>query len=135
MELIYDLSQIDIVAKKIIECATSKTILFYGDLGAGKTTLIKSLVSNIGSDDIVSSPTFSIINEYTSLNNESIFHFDLYRLKDENEAFDMGIDEYLDKSCWKFIEWPEKINIFNEMEVHSANIVSIKENKRKLNFI
>lgn len=135
MELIYDLSQIDIVAKKIIECATSKTILFYGDLGAGKTTLIKSLVSNIGSDDIVSSPTFSIINEYTSLNNESIFHFDLYRLKDENEAFDMGIDEYLDKSCWKFIEWPEKINIFKEMEVHSANIVSIKENKRKLNFI
>ena len=135
MEITYDLSAINDVAKQLIESATHKIILFYGDLGAGKTTLIKSLVEQLGSNDTVSSPTFSILNEYLGKNDESILHFDLYRLKTEDEAYDLGIEEYLQRDCWKFIEWPERINIFDQYDVHSAKIISLNENSRCLYFI
>ncbi|MFI8379799.1 tRNA (adenosine(37)-N6)-threonylcarbamoyltransferase complex ATPase subunit type 1 TsaE [Leeuwenhoekiella sp. NPDC079379] len=135
MEITYNLSAISEVAEQILSSANHKTILFYGDLGAGKTTLIKSLVKQLGSNDTVSSPTFSILNEYLGVNEESILHFDLYRLKTEDEAYDLGIEEYLQRDCWKFIEWPERINIFDDYDVHSAKIISLNEEGRKLNFI
>ena len=134
MELTYDLTQVDEVADSILKHAEHKIILFHGDLGAGKTTLIKSLVSKLGSEDTVSSPTFSIVNEYATTDNNVILHFDLYRLNSEEEAYDIGIEEYLERDCWKFIEWPERINIFNTFAVHSATIISVNENLRRLKF-
>ena len=134
MELTYDLTQVDDVADSILKHSEHKIILFHGDLGAGKTTLIKSLVSKLGSEDTVSSPTFSIVNEYATTDNNVILHFDLYRLNSEEEAFDIGIEVYLERDCWKFIEWPERINIFNTFAVHSATIISVNENLRRLKF-
>ena len=96
-------------APKIISYAdTNKIFLFYGDMGAGKTTLIKSLCAAVGVTDEVTSPTFSIVNEYESLEGP-VFHFDFYRLKDFNEALDMGYEEYFYSGNYCFIEWPEKI--------------------------
>lgn len=77
-------------------------------MGAGKTTLIKEVISLMGSDDETSSPTFSIVNEYET-DWGKVFHFDLYRIKSESEAFDFGIEEYLDSDAYCFIEWPDKI--------------------------
>lgn len=135
MEYIYELNQIDEVAQHIIAQLKYPTILFYGDLGAGKTTLIKALVKALGSDDSVSSPTFSLINEYKTRDGDTIYHLDLYRLKEENEAYDIGIEEILDSGSLKFIEWPQKINNLIDNNVHSAKISSINESKRKLEFI
>ena len=105
-----NLEQIPGLAKEILEYSSPhKKFLFYADMGVGKTTLIKELSLQLGVTDVVSSPTFSIVNEYISSSNEKIYHFDFYRLKDENEAFDMGYEEYFFGDDYCFIEWPEKI--------------------------
>ena len=135
MEYTYALDQIDEVAEALIKNLKFSTILFYGDLGAGKTTLIKTLVKRLGSADNVSSPTFSLINEYKTDAGASIFHLDLYRLKDENEAYDLGIEELLETDSLKLIEWPQKINSLLNNEVHSARIFSTKDNVRTLKFL
>lgn len=135
MEYTYALDQIDEVAEALIKNLKFSTILFYGDLGAGKTTLIKTLVKRLGSADNVSSPTFSLINEYKTDAGASIFHLDLYRLKDENEAYDIGIEELLETDSLKLIEWPQKINSLLDDEVHSARIFSTKDNVRTLKFL
>ena len=135
MEYTYALDQIDEVAEALIKNLKFSTILFYGDLGAGKTTLIKALVKRLGSADNVSSPTFSLINEYKTDAGASIFHLDLYRLKDENEAYDIGIEELLETDSLKLIEWPQKINSLLDDEVHSARIFSTKDNVRTLKFL
>ncbi|PZD78325.1 tRNA (adenosine(37)-N6)-threonylcarbamoyltransferase complex ATPase subunit type 1 TsaE [Mesonia sp. K7] len=109
MELDYSLREIEDVAKTIIENASSKTLLFYGDLGAGKTTLIKTIVCLLGSDDIVTSPTFSLVNEYKN-KKEIMYHFDFYRIENEDEAYDIGFEEYFTSGKWLFIEWPENIS-------------------------
>ncbi|WBL23683.1 MULTISPECIES: tRNA (adenosine(37)-N6)-threonylcarbamoyltransferase complex ATPase subunit type 1 TsaE [unclassified Zunongwangia] len=108
MELKYHLSEIDKAIEFILKNTTSKTILFYGEMGAGKTTLIKKLVNKLSIEDRVSSPTFSLVNEYKS-ETETVFHFDFYRIDEENEAYDIGFDDYLEQPGWKFIEWPQKI--------------------------
>ena len=134
MNIEYGLNEVDKVAQKIIEESRYKIVLFEGNLGAGKTTLIKSLVKALGSTEYVSSPTFSILNEYQTANGEPIYHMDLYRLKNEHEAFDLGLDEILENDFWKFIEWPDKINNLIGSEYHSAKIISTKENFRLLEF-
>ena len=106
LELDYLIEDIDTVAKQILDHVSSKTVLFYGEMGAGKTTLIKSLVKLLGSDDDVSSPTFSIVNDYRTKSN-SIYHFDLYRISDEEEALNFGFEDYLNTPNWVFIEWPQ----------------------------
>jgi tRNA threonylcarbamoyladenosine biosynthesis protein TsaE len=78
-------------------------------MGVGKTTLIKALSKELGVQDPTSSPTFSLVNEYKTSNNEFVYHFDVYRLKTEEEALDMGIDDYLFSGSWCFIEWAERI--------------------------
>lgn len=93
----------------ILEAATSKTLLFYGSMGVGKTTLIKELAKQLGVTDYLSSPTFSLVNEYETETNEMLYHFDFYRLKNEEEALDIGFEEYLSTNSWVLIEWPDKI--------------------------
>lgn len=95
-------------ASEVISFSNNYRIfLFYGDMGAGKTTLIKSLCEQLGVTDVVTSPTFSIVNEYAGT--EKIYHFDFYRLKNQAEALDLGYEEYFYSGAYCFIEWPEKI--------------------------
>ena len=104
----YNLKDISLAVDFIIKNTTSKTLLFNGVMGSGKTTLIKALVNRLGSTDNVSSPTFSIVNEY-KLNGSTIFHFDFYRIENEFEALDIGVEDYMSKNNWCFLEWAEKI--------------------------
>lgn len=108
MEITYGLHDLEVVAKQIIKNVNSKTLLFYGDMGVGKTTLIKALVKALGSLDVASSPTFSIVNEYEATN-FMIYHFDLYRIQDIDEAYNFGIEDYLYSNNWSIIEWPDVI--------------------------
>src|SRR5471030_1127233 len=97
------------VASEIIAfAADTRIFLFYGEMGAGKTTLIKSLCESLGTTETVTSPTFSIVNEYIG-EGHKIYHFDFYRLKNQTEALDMGYEEYFYSDAYCFIEWPEKI--------------------------
>lgn len=109
MEIIFSLEEIDLVAKKILSQNPEKVILFNGNMGVGKTTLIKAIAKELGITDATSSPTFSLVNEYLITTNKYLYHFDVYRLKHETEALDMGIEEYLYSGNWCFIEWAENI--------------------------
>ena len=105
-----NLEELPKIAKEILEYSSPhKKFLFYAEMGVGKTTLIKELSLQLGVTDVVSSPTFSIVNEYATSSNCRIYHFDFYRLKDEKEAFDMGYEEYFFGDNYCFIEWPERI--------------------------
>ena len=106
MVIHYTLNDVEAVAKTLLETVDSKIILFEGEMGVGKTTLIKTLIKLLGSNDVVSSPTFSIVNEYLA-KNQSIFHFDLYRIESEDELYDFGIDTYIYNDNFVFVEWPE----------------------------
>ncbi|MDX5583394.1 MAG: tRNA (adenosine(37)-N6)-threonylcarbamoyltransferase complex ATPase subunit type 1 TsaE [Aureibaculum sp.] len=117
----YTLKQLPQIAQQIIDVSSKKTLLFYGSMGVGKTTLIKEIVKQLGVDDVVSSPTFSLVNEYQSRNGETIYHFDFYRIHSEEEALDIGIEDYFYNNDWCFIEWPEKVkNLLplNAVEIH-----------------
>lgn len=119
-----DLKKLPDIAKQILEHSThKKKFLFYADMGVGKTTLIKELSLHLGVSDIVSSPTFSIVNEYKTCRDRKVYHFDFYRIEDEEEALDIGYEEYISSDSYCFIEWPEKIpNLIEEDMV----IVKIK---------
>jgi tRNA threonylcarbamoyladenosine biosynthesis protein TsaE len=106
----FDLEQINAVARQVIEACTYETIwLFEGSMGAGKTTLIKAICHELGVLNTVQSPTFSIVNEYLTQQGDTIYHFDCYRLKNRAEAYDIGVEEYLDSGSVCMIEWPDKI--------------------------
>ncbi|GFZ85228.1 tRNA (adenosine(37)-N6)-threonylcarbamoyltransferase complex ATPase subunit type 1 TsaE [Aquaticitalea lipolytica] len=125
MEITYNIQDITTVAEAVIKQLTSKTILMYGDMGVGKTTFIKSFVKALKSDDDVTSPTFSIVNEYVTPS-DKVFHFDLYRIKDENEALQFGIEDYLYSNNWIIIEWPDRIE---NLYPNNANTITITQNK------
>ncbi|SOC80065.1 tRNA threonylcarbamoyladenosine biosynthesis protein TsaE [Salinimicrobium sediminis] len=131
MEVSYLLSEIEVVAHELLEKSKSKTILFYGEMGAGKTALIKALLKSLGAEDIGSSPTFSLVNVYDTPNG-TVNHFDFYRIKDESEAWDIGFEEYLDSGAWNFIEWPQKIENFIEEEHQKVEILVQENEIRKL---
>ncbi len=108
MDITYSLDDVDTIAKKIIEAVDSKIIVLHGDMGVGKTTLVKSIANALGSKDVVSSPTFSIVNEY-EISDGLLYHFDLYRIDNLEDAFNFGIEDYLYSEHWMVIEWPELI--------------------------
>ena len=116
----YALEELQKVAKEVIQSAKNKVLLFYGEMGVGKTTLIKEIVKQLGSQDNVSSPTFSLVNEYHTVSGEKVYHFDFYRINNENEALDMGAEEYFYSDCWCLIEWPEKVK--NLVPLNSVTI-------------
>jgi tRNA threonylcarbamoyladenosine biosynthesis protein TsaE len=108
---------------------TSKVILFYGHMGAGKTTFIHHLCNVLQVLDDVSSPTYSIVNEYLTQTDETIYHFDFYRLKSEIEAYDLGYEDYLYSGNLCLIEWPEKIASLLPDEVIEFHINGIGDNR------
>ncbi|HEY4628112.1 MAG TPA: tRNA (adenosine(37)-N6)-threonylcarbamoyltransferase complex ATPase subunit type 1 TsaE [Flavobacterium sp.] len=110
MEITFSLDEINTVARQILGQNPKKVILFHGEMGVGKTTLIKALAKELGVNEVTSSPTFSLVNEYQTNDNQIVYHFDFYRLNNEIEALDMGADEYLYSGNWCFIEWAEKIS-------------------------
>jgi tRNA threonylcarbamoyladenosine biosynthesis protein TsaE len=102
--------ELNAAASELLKFAENvKIFLFEGDMGAGKTTLIKSLCSELGMKEMASSPTYSIVNEYEYTNGK-IYHFDFFRIRTQNEAFDIGFEEYLASGEFCFIEWPQKIS-------------------------
>ncbi|WP_412985134.1 tRNA (adenosine(37)-N6)-threonylcarbamoyltransferase complex ATPase subunit type 1 TsaE [Pontimicrobium sp. IMCC45349] len=133
MELNFDINSIEEVAKSILEKAKSKTILFYGEMGVGKTTLINELVKQLGGLMDTSSPTFSIVNEY-EIKDDIVYHFDFYRIEDEYEALDLGIEEYFYSNRWVFIEWPEKIDVLLPENVGILRLKLNKNGTRNLSF-
>jgi tRNA threonylcarbamoyladenosine biosynthesis protein TsaE len=121
-------------AKQLINFAgAEKIFLFYGDMGAGKTTFIKSLCAALGVGESVTSPTFSIVNEYQRANTR-IYHFDFYRLKNETEALDLGYEEYFYSGNYCFIEWPEKISGLLPAHYIRIDMQVLDDNERLLTF-
>ena len=109
----YSLDRIDEVARQLLQAAgEQKVLVFRGQMGAGKTTLIKSIAKALQVIDPVSSPTFGIVNEYHTHSQELVFHFDFYRLEDPLEALDIGIEEYFYSGNYCLLEWAEKIGQF-----------------------
>jgi|TARA_B110000444_G_scaffold260695_1_gene308749 tRNA threonylcarbamoyladenosine biosynthesis protein TsaE len=132
MELIYSKNNIQKASKFIIECCNSSNYFFKGVVGAGKTTLIKGVCKEIQVVDNVTSPTFSIINEYRTFDRNNVYHMDLFRLKDEKEINELGIIEYFNNENIVIIEWPEiLLNNFN-LNHSIIKIIYINEMQRKL---
>jgi len=128
----YKLDEIKKIVPEIFKNLDSKILLFDGPMGSGKTTLIKEMVRYLGSEDEASSPTFSIVNEYKTPENK-IYHFDLYRLEDEIEALDFGIEEYFDdNNAWIFIEWPQIIAPFIPQNSQKIRIIVKNSNTRRI---
>ena len=121
----YNLKDISLAADFILKNATCKTLIFNGVMGSGKTTLIKALVNRLGSTDNVSSPTFSIVNEYNA-NGSTVFHFDFYRIENEYEALDIGVEDYMSQNNWCFLEWAEKIP---NLIPNNVNYINFKESE------
>jgi len=108
--LIKDKKHLPSAAKHLLEYTSGKKLLaFYGSMGSGKTTIIKAVCRVLGAEDIVSSPTFTLVNEYKTSGGEFLYHIDFYRIKKKEEVFDFGIEEYFYSGSYCFIEWPELI--------------------------
>ena len=115
-------SELELAATSLLGLINDNNIIcFYGSMGVGKTTFIKEICKKLGVEDVVSSPTFSIINEYLTENDESVYHFDFYRIEKEEEAFDIGYEEYFYQGNLCLIEWPEKIS-----SIIPKNIVKVQ---------
>ena len=130
MEIVFTLDELELVAQKVIDQQPSKVILFHGEMGVGKTTLIKQLCKTLGVSSATSSPTFSLVNEYETIDNQVVYHFDFYRLKNEMEALDMGADDYFYSGNWCFIEWAEKIPNLIPDE-HAVITIELVENGKR----
>jgi len=127
MNKTYSLNELTSIAQEIVASAKHKTLLFNGQMGAGKTTLIKELCKVLGIEDVATSPTFSLVNEYRTKDNDTVYHFDFYRIDNEEEAYDMGIEEYLYNDAWCLIEWPEKVKNLLPLETVSINISVLED--------
>lgn len=133
MTIEYTLKDLPDVARKIISSSQEKIILFEAEMGVGKTTLIKEICKHLGVQVVISSPTYSLVNEY-QCNDGLIYHFDFYRIKDEEEAYQIGFEEYLDSNEWIFIEWPENVSGLLPENCTRIKIETMDEEKRILTF-
>jgi tRNA threonylcarbamoyladenosine biosynthesis protein TsaE len=130
--LIKDKRHLFSAAKKLLEyCGNNKIIAFYGAMGAGKTTFIKAICEVLGAVDIVSSPTFTLVNEYKTIKGEILYHIDFYRIKKQEEVFDFGIEEYLYGNSYCFMEWPELVEGILPPETVNVKI-TVDENQQRI---
>lgn len=121
-------------ANELINFSKDQPIwIFYGEMGSGKTTLIKAITEQYDVEDNVHSPTFNIVNEYRNLEDDIFYHFDFYRIKNESEAMDIGVDEYFDSGELCFVEWPEKIPSLLPDQYLKVEIEIISNTARKIN--
>ena len=135
MKIAFSLDEIQEVAQKIMAFQPHKVLLFEGDMGMGKTTLINTLCRKMGVEGATSSPTFSIVNEYQTSDNQTIYHFDFYRLKQETEALDFGVEDYLYSGNWCFIEWAEKISSLIPIEHSIVKFSLLPDGRRELEIL
>ena len=135
MEVNFSLNEIAGAANKLLtEADVYKVFAFHGDMGAGKTTFIHALCEAMNITDVVTSPTFSIINQYKTKEGQTVYHMDLYRIKDENEAINAGVEDCLFSGNTCLVEWPEKApGVFPDETLH-VHITSIDDNTRKLKY-
>lgn len=121
------LEQIEQAARKFLELIGDHRVLaFYGSMGAGKTTFIKAVCHQLGVKETVASPTFAIVNEYLAGDGEAVYHFDFYRIKNEEEAIDFGCEDYFYSGRYCFIEWPERILSLLPEETLEINIRELR---------
>lgn len=113
----------------------SRIFAFYGSMGAGKTTFIKSICEAMGVQDAINSPTFAIVNEYENANEETIYHFDFYRIKDISEVYNMGYEEYFYSNAYCFIEWPELIEELLPEETSKVYIEEESDGSRSVRIV
>ncbi|NNE25517.1 MAG: tRNA (adenosine(37)-N6)-threonylcarbamoyltransferase complex ATPase subunit type 1 TsaE [Saprospiraceae bacterium] len=128
------LADINGIAQDILAHIQHKLILFKGELGAGKTTLIKAMIQALDSQDQGSSPSYAIVNEY-AVNGDRIYHLDLYRLNDAEEAFQLGIEEILYSGAYCFVEWPQIIKSYLEPPYHLITLEHKENNERKISIV
>lgn len=125
------LNRLNSAARELLEVfPDSRIFAFYGEMGAGKTTFIQSICRELGSEDNITSPTFALINEYSTNKGETIYHFDFYRIKNMEEAYDMGYEDYFYSHHYCFIEWPEKIAPLLPPEIVEVRIKITTNNQR-----
>jgi tRNA threonylcarbamoyladenosine biosynthesis protein TsaE len=125
------LTDLNAVAQNIVgKINNCRVWLFHGEMGSGKTTLIKEVCKTLGVEDVMSSPTFSIVNEYQTADLNTIYHFDFYRIKNETEAIEIGTEEYFYSGSPCFVEWPEKIPTLIPMP-HAEVIVQVETNTKR----
>lgn len=130
--LIKDKRHLPVAAKQIIEEFHDKKLFaFYGTMGSGKTTIIKAVCKFLGATDIISSPTFTLVNEYRTSESVSLFHIDFYRIKKQEEVFDFGIEEYLTGDHYCFMEWPELIEELLPSETVKIRI-SVEDDEKRI---
>ena len=135
MEVNFTLKQINEMAEFFLAAtANYKVYAFHGEMGAGKTTFIHALCAGMGVKDVITSPTFSIINQYKTADGQTVYHMDLYRIKDENEAINAGVEDCLFSGDSCLVEWQEKApGIFPDNTLH-VSITSVDDNTRKLKY-
>ena len=133
MKTTFALEEIDQIASELVKNFNKKIILFNGEMGAGKTTLISAIVRALGGTEEASSPTFSIVNEY-EVENDYVYHFDFYRIKNHYEALDIGVEDYFCSGYWNFIEWPEKIKTLLPSDVIIVNLTIEPDDRRSIEY-
>lgn len=136
-EIIFkNLDEIAVAAKQFVaQMNGKKHVAFYGEMGAGKTTFIKQICQELGVLDVVASPTFAIINEYATKNQARIFHFDFYRIKDMDEVYNLGYEDYFYSDDYCFIEWPELVEDLLPDDMIKVYIEALPDNTRKITFV
>jgi tRNA threonylcarbamoyladenosine biosynthesis protein TsaE len=135
MDLNFTLENINTAAEELLVAAAGKKVFaFHGDMGAGKTTFIHALCGALQVKDVISSPTFSIINEYETEKGSTVYHMDLYRIKSEQEALNAGVEDCLYSGNTCFVEWPEKAPGIFPDDTLQVTIISTGANTRKLSF-
>ena len=129
IEFTYHFDDIETTANRVLSLLHEKVILFNGEMGAGKTTFVNALLKAMKSEDQATSPTFSIVNEY-NLTNDKVYHFDFYRIESIEEAYNFGIEDYINSNHWLFMEWSERIEELIP-EIHQTiTIINLPNDKR-----
>lgn len=134
-QLTYTLKDITRTAKQFLKITKDyRHIAFYGDMGVGKTTFITAICKILGTEDLVSSPTFAIVNEYDTSTGLPVYHFDFYRIKSATELMDIGFEEYCDSEAFCFIEWPDKADEIIPDDFIKVKMKEMDDQKRILAF-